>query len=70
MKKGEIAHFEQFHIFFPQSFPNAFFFNVLKWVCMEETIKVPIAVFVYKIQVNPIRTILKYGIYYDFMDRL
>ena len=26
-------------------------------------------VFVYKIQVNPIHTILKYGIYYDFMDR-
>ena len=25
--------------------------------------------FVYKIQVNPIHTILKYGIYYDFMDR-
>ena len=24
--------------------------------------------FVYKIQVNPIHTILKYGIYYDFMD--
>ena len=26
--------------------------------------------FVYKIQVNPIHTILKYGDYYDFMDRL
>ena len=26
-------------------------------------------VFVYKIQVNPIHTILKYGNYYDFMDR-
>ena len=26
--------------------------------------------FVYKIQLNPIHTILKYGIYYDFMDRL
>ena len=26
-------------------------------------------VFVYKIQVNPIHTILKYGEYYDFMDR-
>ena len=25
--------------------------------------------FVYKIQVNPIHTILKYDIYYDFMDR-
>ena len=36
-------------------------------------IKVPIAptgkVFVYKIQVNPIHTIIKYGNYYDFMDR-
>ena len=27
-------------------------------------------IFVYKIQVNPIHTILKYGDYYDFMDRL
>ena len=26
-------------------------------------------VFVFKIQVNSILTILKYGIYYDFMDR-
>ena len=26
-------------------------------------------VFVYKIQVNPIHTILKYGDFYDFMDR-
>ena len=26
-------------------------------------------VFVYKIQVNPIHTILKYGNYYDFMGR-
>ena len=26
-------------------------------------------VLVYKIQVNPIHTILKYGDYYDFMDR-
>ena len=26
-------------------------------------------VFVYKIQVNPIHTTLKYGDYYDFMDR-
>ena len=26
-------------------------------------------VFDYKIQVNPIHTILKYGDYYDFMDR-
>ena len=26
-------------------------------------------VFVYKIQVNPIHTILKYGDYYDIMDR-
>ena len=25
--------------------------------------------FVYKIQVNPIHTILRYGDYYDFMDR-
>ena len=39
------------------------------------TFKVPIAAswtggfFFYKIQVNPIHTILKYGDYYDFMDR-
>ena len=25
--------------------------------------------FVYKIQLNPIHTIVKYGIYYDFMDK-
>ena len=25
--------------------------------------------FIYKIQVNPIHTILKYGNYYDFKDR-
>ena len=31
--------------------------------------KVPIAAIVYKIQLNPIHTILKYGTYYDFMDR-
>ena len=35
-------------------------------------LKVPIRpsrkVFVYKIQVNPIHTSLKYGSYYDFMD--
>ena len=38
----------------------------------EKTVhlKVPITrkVFVYKIQENPIHTILKYGNYYDFMD--
>ena len=28
-----------------------------------------IKVFVYKIQENPIHTILKYGDYYDFLDR-
>ena len=28
-KKGEIAHFEQFHPF-PHCFPKSFFFNVLK----------------------------------------
>ena len=35
--KGEIAHFEQFHLF-PQCFPK-FFFNVLKLVYMEERVK-------------------------------
>ena len=34
-EKGEIAHFEQFHLF-PQCFPKAFFFSVLKYVSMEE----------------------------------
>ena len=31
--------FEQFYLF-PQCFPKAFFFNVLKWVNMEEGVKV------------------------------
>ena len=39
----------------------------------KSVIKVPIAAnqkdFVYKIKVNPIHTILKYGDYHDFMDR-
>ena len=35
---GEIAHFEQFHLF-PQCFPKAFFFSVLKRVYMEERVK-------------------------------
>ena len=40
VEKVEIAHFEQFP-FFPQCFPKAFFFNVLKWVYMEERVKNP-----------------------------
>ena len=36
-------------------------------------LKIPIAAtkkeFVYKIKVNPIHTVLKYGDYHDFMDR-
>ena len=37
-EKGEIAHFEQFHVF-PQCFPTAFFFHVLKWVkCVKMSI--------------------------------
>ena len=35
MEKGEIPHFEQFHLF-PQCFPKALFFIVLKCVYMEE----------------------------------
>ena len=31
LEKGKIAHFEPFHLF-PQCFPKAVFFNVLKWV--------------------------------------
>ena len=45
----------------------------LQFVSIWTNLKVPIAairmIFVYKIQVNPIHGILKYGIYYDFMDR-
>ena len=39
VEKGEIAHLEQFHLF-PQSFPKAFSFNVLKWVYIEERVNV------------------------------
>ena len=40
MEKSEIefAHSEQFHLF-PQSFPKAFFFKMLKRVYMEERVK-------------------------------
>ena len=38
VEKGEIAHFEPFHLFL-QCFPNAFFFSVLKRVNMEERVK-------------------------------
>ena len=46
VEKGEIAHFEQFHLF-PQCFPKAFFFNVFKvpkapnykGVCLQNTSK-------------------------------
>ena len=38
MEKGEIAHFEQFHLF-PQCFPKTFSFDVLKWVYVEEKVK-------------------------------
>ena len=41
MVKGEIAHFEQFHLF-PQCFTKAFYFNVLKWVYLEERVKGPV----------------------------
>ena len=39
MEKGEIANFEQFHLF-PQCFPKAFFFNVSKRVYMEEKVNI------------------------------
>ena len=38
VKKGEIAHSEQFHLF-STMFSKVFFFNVLKWVSMEERVK-------------------------------
>ena len=37
MEKGEIAQNEQFHLF-PQCFPKAFLFNMLKWVYMEKRV--------------------------------
>ena len=37
VEKGDIAHFEQFHLF-PQCFPKAFFFNMLKCVYMVEIV--------------------------------
>ena len=37
VEKGEIAHFEQFHLF-PQCFPKALLFNVLKCIYMEESV--------------------------------
>ena len=42
VEKGEIAHFEQFHLL-PQCFPKDFFFNVLKRVYiyyMEEKVNI------------------------------
>ena len=44
--------------------------NIFLWKRKIAKFKFPIAAnFVYKIQVNPIYTILKYGIFYDFIDR-
>ena len=37
-EKGEIAYFEKFHLF-PECFLETFFFNVLKWVYMEDRFK-------------------------------
>ena len=59
-------------------FPNTPFWDRPKFKEAENdnwnvAIKVPIAAnekgIVYKIQVNPIHTIFKYGDYFDFMDR-
>ena len=38
VEKGEIAHFEKFHLFPCNVFIKLFFFNVLKWVFMEERV--------------------------------
>ena len=38
MGKDEIANSGQFHLF-PQCFPKAFFFNMLKWVYIEGKVK-------------------------------
>ena len=57
---------------FPTVFSKGCFPGASKGVIVWEWVKVPIAVnwnYVYKIQVNPIHTILEYSIYYDLMDR-
>ena len=38
VEKGEIAHLEQFHLF-PQWFPKALIFSIMKSVYMEERVK-------------------------------
>ena len=43
--------------------------EVLRVTTLKSQYRPTRKVFVYKIQVNPIHTILKYGNYYDFMDR-
>ena len=46
MEKGEIVHFEQFHLF-PQSCPKVFLFNVLKEVYMEEMVKIATLIIIF-----------------------
>ena len=52
---------------------NTYNLDESKILSFGKKLKVPILankkVFVYKIKVNPIHTILKYGDYHDFMDR-
>ena len=55
-----------------EAFLNLSLKTLLNWTFAKElkTQKRPSRkMFVFKIQVDPIHTILKYGIYYDFMDR-
>ena len=47
VETGKIAHFDQFHPF-PQCFPKAFFFNMLKWVYMEERVNKHFAQYSYQ----------------------
>ena len=42
---------------------------MLSIILLKSQQRPTVKMFVYKIQVNPIHTILKYGDYYDFMDR-
>ena len=56
-------HFRRKEYRFPHHFKLANRKKTL--LSFEDSIKV----FVYEIKVNPIRTILKYGDYHDFMDR-
>ena len=70
--KGENSGYQHF-LLFPQCSQRLHFEGLRKLgFCGEESKSQQLpsrTMFVYKIQVNPIHTVSKYGIYYDFMDR-